>query len=448
MSGMREREAGNEAITQEPALDSRWYPRLVQFGSFEAFAYLEGEKGYRAEQKNLFLAGLSDNPVLDYPKLNTEVLNIKEQGLLSLKQDVLAQEGHETVKQLYRWKINEKLGEVRMLKAAEKGDMYAFKRYGIFVYGTPSEEVFGYGVSKIRDEITPLRKSDKHKEEELAERLSTVFRKRYAGELAHPEKEEIKKLKKQTEREFDPILQGATEILYNSAEAAQHFRNVLELIGANDWKVEIDENNAGKTSGVNVKQEDKLIRVPVDRILTQQKLIALSVHEIGTHVLRRLNGENSKLKLLGIGLDRYEKGEEGVAKAREQALDGEVVQYSFPERQLAIALASGLDGTKRDFRETFAVMTDYFLLMDRNHEGLGKNGQAKAKDQAYDLCVRVFRGTDCKTEGVCFLKDKAYTEGNVEIWKTLKKDPKIAKDFSKGKYDPSRHTIFLDQLGI
>ena len=48
----------------------------------------------------------------------------------------------------------------------------------------------------------------------------------------------------------------------------------------------------------------------------------LIVHEIGTHVVRRENGKRSKLRLLGIGLDNYERGEEGIATMREQVLNG------------------------------------------------------------------------------------------------------------------------------
>ncbi len=77
---------------------------------------------------------------------------------------------------------------------------------------------------------------------------------------------------------------------------------------------------------------------------------------------RRLNGERSKLQLLGLGLDRYEKGEEGIATMREGVLDNEMGDSVGMVSHLAISLAYGLDGVPRNFREVYEIMEKYLYL--------------------------------------------------------------------------------------
>ena len=74
----------------------------------------------------------------------------------------------------------------------------------------------------------------------------------------------------------------------------------------------------------------------------------------------------------------------------------------------------------------------------------------KADTLAYNRSVRVFRGTDGKTPGVCFTKDMIYREGNIDIWNLVGEDPDAAMQFSVGKYDPSNpeHLALLSRLGI
>jgi hypothetical protein len=116
-------------------LDAGWYERFERVGSFQAYEYLDGDKSIRERQKDQFISGEKENPVLDYPKLDIEKLDRYEIELMEIKADVLTGESNETVKQVYRWRLNEKIAEVRMLKATANGDMRKFKRYCRFVYG-------------------------------------------------------------------------------------------------------------------------------------------------------------------------------------------------------------------------------------------------------------------------------------------------------------------------
>jgi len=141
----------SEQTEESLVYDQPWYERFKEAGSFEAYDYLSGDKSKREVEKRKFLAGEVENPTLDYPNLIAEDWKQREGKLLLLKHDVIDQESNETVKQAYRWRINEKIAEVRMMQAAVKGDARRFIRYGRFIYGQPSAEIFAFTVNELRD---------------------------------------------------------------------------------------------------------------------------------------------------------------------------------------------------------------------------------------------------------------------------------------------------------
>ena len=144
------------------SMDERWYDRFAEAGSFQAYEYLDGDKEFRDLQKEKFLNGEMENPELDYPKIDPDKLLRDEENLLELKSDILNEEENETLQQAYRWKINEKVAEVRMLRAVHDGDMRRFKKYSEFVYGKPSPEIFSYTVSRLNDNINEFSNSETH----------------------------------------------------------------------------------------------------------------------------------------------------------------------------------------------------------------------------------------------------------------------------------------------
>jgi hypothetical protein len=129
-----------ESVSGQP-LDAKWYSRFEKIGSFQSYEYFHGDKKEREKQREVFISGQEENPTLDYPDLNHEKISSLESELFTLKKDILSEEGNEVVRQVYRWKINEKLAEVRLLKSAAYGDMRRFRRYSEFIYGNPSQEI-------------------------------------------------------------------------------------------------------------------------------------------------------------------------------------------------------------------------------------------------------------------------------------------------------------------
>ena len=79
------------------AFDDPWYKRFKSVGAFQDYDYLTGKEEIRSEQKRKFLAGEVENPALDYPELENFDFDQKEQRLLLLKKDILAQEGNDVL---------------------------------------------------------------------------------------------------------------------------------------------------------------------------------------------------------------------------------------------------------------------------------------------------------------------------------------------------------------
>jgi hypothetical protein len=232
-------------------------------------------------------------------------------------------------------------------------------------------------------------------------------------------------VKNQTEHDLGDILDipDSSEKLTDE-EIRASFESALQSLSADGWVAVIDP----KRAGISVNQEKKVVQVPPGRKMLTAELKGLIAHEIGTHTARRLNGERTRLRLLGLGLDRYEVGEEGITTLREQALAGEADDYSGFDGHFAISLASGLDGHPRDFRETYDILFCYYLIKNLARGIDAPEAEKKATNTAWGRAVRTFRGTDSKTPGTCFTKDIIYREGNITIWETLhRKEPAMQR---------------------
>jgi adenosine/AMP kinase len=324
-----------------------------------------------------------------------------------------------------------------MLKAARDGDDRKFAKYSSFIYGAPSDENVGYLANSVRQAVEKNLENGS----EVKKTATYAILKVLDSVTATTNREDFNK------NQF-PIGKNIKGNVENAEEVVAIFEETLREIGVDDWQVVIDTKRG--LSAVSANQETKTVVVPSDekikeRSLSKKKLAGLVEHEIKTHALRRYNGERSKLQLLGLGLDRNLKGEEGIATYAEQQVTGTKDFAGIP-RYLAIAVAKGLGGTQRDFRETFEVMNNYYLSTLKDGEDL----ESKAQNAAWTTCLRIFRGTTCQTQGAVFAKDLAYFAGNKDVWHLVSNDSEVVDTFSLGKFDPtnSEHVYLLKQLGI
>ena len=431
-----------------PALDVKWFARFAEVGVFAPWEYLGGDKEQRREEKRKFLAGECKNPSLDYPKAIAEDWSKREQVLLELKKDILTQEPNEVVAQAYRWRLNEKIAQARMMMAIIRGDSRKIKRYGEFIYGRPSKDIFAFTINRIREQVKSCLNSENLVIRQAATDLDVALPGSFSEPtiIDLPEEEVIQRAKTVTEAEFADLINITEPGKVFDAEGAKTVvEKALLLVKARGWSVIIEE--IGRKTGFAVSQEHQWVRIPNQ---TLRELTYVIVHEIGTHLKRGINGRRSRLMLLGVGLDRYGRGEEGIATMREQTLEGKVKDFAGLKSHLAISLAIGLDGKPRDFRDVYEILNKY-LFFEKLVGGMKPEiAKEEAQDEAYNNCVWAFRGTDHKTPGICFTGDIEYREGNIGIWNVIRDNPKEMLRFSIGKYDPAnyRHIWILEQLGI
>lgn len=441
------------------ALDLKWYARFEQLASFETEDELTGDKEYREAQKKAFLTGEIEHPVFDLPKLDVEELDAKEAGLVELKKDILEQEQNELVKQVYRWRINEKIASLRLLKAAKEGNTRRFERYNYFVYGKPSEDIFAFTVDSIRAKAQAVLDNNEStlEQQTAAEDILDSYKKpRNVTDIGLPTEETFEHARDVTLAEVSDIIDlPEFEGEIDAEEIKRVFETVFDNMGISkskggDWQVVIDTSSS---KAVSISPEKKA-KIPESRTIEYKKLMALIAHEVGTHVARRVNGNRSRLMLLGMGLDRYIGGEEGVATMREQVIknDDVIEEFAGINYHLGISFAQGLDGTKRSFSGVHEMLSKRRYL-ERLLDGQEPEKALRlARANAYNDCVRIFRGSDCETPGVVFSKDLAYREGNIGVYQLIKTEEGKQEmiRFSVGKYDPSnqRHIWILDQLGI
>ncbi|QQS21987.1 DUF1704 domain-containing protein [Candidatus Saccharibacteria bacterium] len=220
--------------------------------------------------------------------------------------------------------------------------------------------------------------------------MGRVVTELYGGMLAHVE----------DNRQYAPV------------ELQQLFRTVIhEEFGgeiAEEWRVDLEP-----AAAITVDTVNRRIIIPIDRQpVSSEKAKDLVVHEIGVHMLRSVNGYETDIPLLATGLSRYADSEEGLAVIIEQARKGKFVEMGHAS-YLAASLAY-FEG--KDFRGTFEVMWRV-LALKRMGDGpdLTEEMIVKAKNTAYALCMRTFRGTD----DIPWFKDLQYYNGAIAVWKHL-----------------------------
>lgn len=468
-------------IEKEPALDEEWFAEYKRIASFEAYQFWGGDPEKRKNEKDKFFAsGESVNPDFDYPKLNAEQLEEMEQNLRAFKKKILEPEDldfkerqylkaqklgntgvelteeekkHQPLQRLYRWRINEKIAEVLLLKAAANKEMEKYKLGSEYVFGNPSPEVFAYTTQRMQERA---RQASTQQDNPILQQAAQEFLQvipamdsTYSS-LQFPSQEIAQEALAKTREEMSDLLtipfpEDLTQQM-KPEEIKPIFEEALQLLKADGWKVAILPN----ARAFGISQAKETAQVAGLSTPTVQRIKELVVHELGTHVRRRLNGERSRLKLLSLGLDRYDQGEEGVATFTEQSVKASAKEFEGLNLHFAISLIMGLDGKKRDFAETFAIMKKYYYF-DFLSKGMDEQeASAKAAEEAYNICSRVKGGTSPEAKGVAFTKDVLYALGNVGVWEVVGKKPEQIAKLYIGKYDPanSRHIEMLTKLGI
>lgn len=396
--------------------------------------------------QNTFIGGQVQNFELTYNEPKTINFADAFYNLEKIKDDVVHYES--VVCRAYLPKLQELKNRFALLHATSIKDDKAFFEQSEILYGLPKLAYYRYalrGMDKLLLTIKDLNLGDSRVEQAL-EILAPL----------HTEN---------TPSSWDSIrLPTLVTAIDNRILKTDEIKMMCEQAfidyDVKGWKAVVAR--PGDRITFNVNQEENVLYIPHDDDiqlrkypLTRIKMEALIAHEIGTHIVRRQNGDNSPLALLGSGLDSYLHGEEGIATYREQKVRG-ASKFSGILGYLAISFVVGLDGKPRSFRELFDIMVPYLFLSvieqrTRNNHSLNLDIiEDHVKRNAWARCIRTFRGVTGQNPGYCLTRDIIYLEGNIAIWQLLEAEPNFEKNFSIGKYDPTNkeHVSILHELGL
>lgn len=201
---------------------------------------------------------------------------------------------------------------------------------------------------------------------------------------------------------------------FDTKKSIEILKDFLKKYQLSHWKIKILEDSV---ADIQVTKKESIL-LKKGAKFQENRLQALLVHEIGTHVFRFENGKRQSLRILERGTAGYLKTEEGLAIWNQNNLGLELGEKLLIPSYLVIAIYMA---GKMNFVDLFHYFKSTFDLSD---------------DLAWKLCVKSKRGlknTDLKT---AFTKDSIYFSGLREIEKFVKKGG-VVKDLYVGKISVS-----------
>lgn len=421
----------------------------------EYYSYLTIPSNRRAAIISAWENG--ENPsLLPEESIDIEFLEQKIALLKELKSKIVELSSRTAVQQLYRWKINETIGQLRMLQASKNGDMHRFMQWNVYIYGEPDPYAYFAALDWVAADAEAIMASSDN--EDIIDAASTVADllrdRRGYRELLFPETDVYDQVRDNHMEHggyFDALLKGVTipDDMITPDIGNPIVKYVIENNLNSDYSLcEVDRGTWAVSHAL------KRVEAPRNYRLPRERFIGLPLgHEVGTHLSEYVNGMQGPLLLAAIGLDRFESGAEGRALIREQVPYNTFADFSqtirwreILRRHIAISYAYGVeDETPKSSSEVYHFMNAIDTMYARN----AGQSDDQAKKKTADLLLRVLRGTD-GTGGV-YLKDKCYLEGNISAWLTAAlKGPDAISNGDKAKHDISnpRHNSALLELGV
>lgn len=446
---------------QTPVDAALWEPYSEQgaFGLDASSMLLPSAEKLAGEKKLFYASGMTYNPNLRPDAVDLAALNEIERKAASYKQGLREIEADADLKQAYRWRINETIGNVRMVRAAAAGDQRRFEAYNTFIYGAPRPEVFGGAVGSLCEAADAHLQSPNTAVQKAAERvLALLDGHRGDSSVIQPSPEVFQAVRAEHFREggyYALLLAGVQlpetgKIGPDVGDPA--LRQVLRNLGS-DYTV---GDALGKLWSLSHTQ--KAVLRPADYSMVPARFVGLGLgHEVGSHQLERENGLRSALQLLSNGLDRYEHGNEGRALIREQIMYPTFEAFAktlrwqdILRRHLATSLAEGLAGNPMTFAEVYERVNAVDMLYELAKKP--SDVEAAAKRAHHRTMQLQTTSTHKGTDGVhgSYPRYKVYLEGNVACWDVAKEDPSAISAGDRGKYDIAnlRHIALLQTKGV
>lgn len=420
---------------------------------------LEGDRKDRALEQ---LRNGEDVDVTAH-ELDEQELADRMSALKEWKRELIADQSIDAdIKQAYRWRVNEDIANIHMLEASRKGDMNAFRRWNEFIYGKPDEVVYRAALDWVASDAEAIiAKPGQHEAAIAAAQnvLDMLDGERGYRELLAPDAETFEQVKNDHMREggYYALLLAGVEI--PSGKVTNETGDpVLEHVVRENLQSDYDITDSSSTTW-SVAHSQHAVKRPKAYNMPRERYIGLGLgHEIGSHLLERVNGDRGPLKLASQGLDRYEDGNEGRATIREQVpydtFDefGKLVRWrDILRRHIAVSYGHGVgEDAPHTSRETYAFVNAIDTMYQAKlTPGDPEATAEKAHRKTGLLITRVLRGVDGE-QGGAYLKDKVYLEGHVACWLTAAEHGSQAiSEGDLGKFDINnpRHINLLQKMG-
>lgn len=409
-------------------LDDTWISQLPQAAGIAPAPYLVlGPTG--SELKDLFdtfmNSGYQGNPSLSPNKQRLADSHISDsrRDLQTLRTRIADQETNIDVRNAYLARIDELLASLALIEAASQGDMTTFTELNTQIYGKPNAAIYQAAKRTLQDGST-----------ELAPDKATY--------------ETVWKLHNGSNGFFQQLFDGV-DVPTGSIDqytGDELLRALLRSLHADGYTI-TDAPDPYWGLDHTTKQ---LIR-PKWYNLSREDFLGVVGHEIGSHLMERLQGDKQPLRLLGLGLAGYEQYNEGRALVREQVAYPTWAAFASSDRwhetlcrHVAIGLAAGLDGSPKSFAEVYAAV----YAINKKRALLQGKSEYEASRQTWALVTRCLNGTD--GQGGAYYKDIVYLEGNIHCWALAKENPGIILQDDLGKYNRTDkyQVALLTRLGI
>jgi hypothetical protein len=414
----------------------------------------EDEASVKAE---FYESGCQSAPDLRPRNLNIDSLEDRIGTLKGVKSEILNDpKTTPEIKQIYRWKVNEEIANLKMLVAATSGNSRSFDRWNKFIYGEINPEIFASVCTWYRNLALESLSSERPEIKESAYKVLELVPGVYNNpDILSPDETTFKKIKEQQYKShgFLTLLLAGVELdageIVKPAKGNVMLRRMLDNIGAQNSAI-VDSKGSSWSASHNPSQ----VARPVKYSIPAERFIGLTAHE-ASHLVEAIEGATQPVELLKEGLDRNESGNEGRALIREQVIYSDFDKFTklvrwqdIMRRYTAIGLATGVSGDKLDFPHVYEIINSMDRLMERSKNKDTAIADSKADNRTWNLLNRVLKGTDGK--GGAYYKDKVYLEGNIACWNVLKKSPNLMEVGDLGKFDITnpRHIQLLIDAGI
>ncbi|OGC44304.1 hypothetical protein A2400_01080 [candidate division WS6 bacterium RIFOXYB1_FULL_33_14] len=197
-------------------------------------------------------------------------------------------------------------------------------------------------------------------------------------------------------------------------EIVEVFNTVFEELNLDGWSVAKSQNIAKNGVKVGIKRKQILVDGGIER--SKFKLKKTLVHEVGTHVLRSVNGAKSGFEALSkANLPEYLDIEEGLATWNESNMD--LLTLGWLKEKAALTWGIYI-GEKLTFRQLYNSML----------------GVLPPKS-AFSVTYRVKRGLGDTSYPGIYCKDIVYFRGFRKVKKQLEKDKSLYEKLYAGKID-------------